>query len=248
MLELITFVFYHNYIYTDKKRLFCKLYKWRLGFPTLLDLRKKIGFCIACFVGVIWIIFFNPKLVSLCFFGAGFILFVMQKNEDNNVKNLNVVGIRTPAQKRTFVIEEAVRKLISLHGKALGPKEWNKIKKKDIGLYSDLLCDECNHYCYYYTLAIAKIIKDCTLIWGGIEEPTESGHHFYAHAIILRNGYVYDSNIRQSIKLKDYTKLYKLKIYKQWEYKEYSGISFYDREALYFADWCEENNVLRSFY
>ena len=80
---------------------------------------------------------------------------------------------------------------------------------------NDLLSDECHHCCYYYSLEIARIIKDSILIWGAIEEPFEDGHNYYAHAVILRNGYIYDSNMRQSEKYEDFTKLYKFKLYKQ---------------------------------
>ena len=136
-----------------------------------------------------------------------------------------------------------IKKFVSTNGKALGKKEWKAIKEYDIGLYHDLLSDECDHCCYYYSLEIARVIKDSILLWGAVEDPFEDGHNYYAHAVILRNGYIYDSNMHQSIKYEDFIKLYKFKLYKQWNYGEYSRKDFRKSERAEFRRWCKENNV-----
>ena len=151
----------------------------------------------------------------------------------------------TPKQIRTKKLEQFIRKLVTQNGGALGKKEWKVIKKADSKLYNDLLCEDCNHWCYYYSLEIAKIIKDSILIWGAVEDPFEEGHKYYAHAVILRNGYIYDSNMRQSAKYEDFIKLFKFKLYKQWDYPEYSRNNFRASEREEFRKWCKENNVLK---
>ena len=142
-------------------------------------------------------------------------------------------------------MEQFIKKFVSMNGRALGKKEWKAIKKYDIDLYNNLLSNECNHCCYYYSLKIARIIKDSTLIWGAMEDPFDEGLSYYAHAVIYRNGYIYDSNMRQSEKYEDFIKLYKFKLYKQWKYDEYSKEDFRESERAEFRRWCKENNVLK---
>lgn len=243
MLKLIMRTFYPDQIYTTEPKLFYKLYKWHCGLYTLLSLRRMLGFVMFGVIGIIWIIFIKPRIYGLGFIGVSLLLFYMELREKTKSIMSNICGARTPAQIRTLRMEHFIKKFVSTNGKALGRKEWKAIKEYDIGLYNDLLCDECHHCCYYYSLEIAKIIKDSTLLWGAIEEPFEDGHNYYAHAVILRNGYIYDSNMRQSEKYEDFIKLYKFKLYKQWNYAEYSRKDFRESERADFREWCKENNV-----
>ena len=69
---------------------------------------------------------------------------------------------------------------------------------------------------------MARIRNDCTLIWCAIDGPIEKEHKYYAHAVILRNGYIYYSNLRMSEKYEDFIKLYKVRLYRQWNSNDYS--------------------------
>lgn len=245
MLEFLTRTFYHDKIYTDEPELFYKLYKWNAGLFTLISLRRVIIILSLCVGGFIWGIFNDPKDYETAIFGAVLLILVsMDVVEMKRIIQLNPVGIRTPAQIRTLKIADCIRRYITTSGKALGKKEWHIIKKYSVALYNDLLCDRCDYCCYSYSLKIARIITDSTLIWGAGEEPLEEGHKYYAHAVILRNGYIYDSNMRQSEKLEDFIKLYKFKTYKQWNYDEYSQEDFRESEREEFRIWCQKNNVL----
>lgn len=244
MLEFLVRYYYRNQIHTDEPELFYKLYKWVCGLSILISNRRIIGTIIFCVIGIVWMIFVKPRIYGLAFVDVGLLIFVLERIELKKQDKFNTVGMRTPAQIRTIHIEEFIRRYVSTNGKALGKKEWKEIKNYNIGLYNDLLCDECNHCCYFYSLEIAKIIKDYILIWGAIESPFDEGHKYYAHAIILRNGYIYDSNMRQSIKYEDFVKLYKFKTYKEWSYDEYSQENFGESARENFIEWCKENNVL----
>lgn len=243
MLKFITRTFYHDKIYTPESELFYKLYKWHCGLFTLLSLRKILGMIIFGVIGIAWLIFIKPRIFGLGFIDIAVLLHCIRLSEARKSIVLNACGARTPAQIRTLRMEHFIRKFVSTNGKALGRKEWKAIKEYDIGLYNVLLCDESHHLCHYYSLKIAKIIKDSILLWGAIEEPLEDGHNYYAHAVILRNGYIYDSNIRQSEKYEDFIKLYKFKLYKQWNYDDYSRKDFRESERAEFREWCKENNV-----
>lgn len=244
MLKFLTRYGYRNQIYTDEPELFYKLYKWVCGLFTLISLGRIIGTIIFCVIGIVWIIFIKPRVYGLALVGVGLLILFLETKERKKQAKFNAVDMRTPAQIRTLRIENFIRRHVSTNGKALGKKEWKAIKNHDIRLYNDLLCDECNHCCYFYSLEIARIIKDSILIWGAAEEPLEEGHKYYAHAVILRNDYIYDSNMRQSERYEDFMKLYKFKLYKQWNYEEYSREDFRESERLEFRKWCKENNVL----
>lgn len=243
MLKFIMRTFYHDKIYTTEPKLFYKMYKWHCGLFTLLSLRRFLGMVIFGAIGITWLIFIKPRVFGLGFIDIAMLLHCIDLREARKSIELNGCGARTPAQIRTLRMEHFIKKIVSTNGRALGRKEWKAIKEYDIGLYNDLLSDECHHCCYYYSLEIARIIKDSTLIWGAIEEPFEDGYNYYAHAVILRNGYIYDSNMRQSEKYEDFIKLYKFKLYKQWKYDEYSQKDFRKSERAEFRKWCKENDV-----
>ena len=244
MFIFLTRYYYGNQIHTDEPELFYKIYKWDCGLFTLISLRRRICAIILGIVGIIGLIFIKTRIYAILLLDVGMIILILETRELRRQIELCVMGGKTPAQIRTSHIIDFIRKYVSITGKALGLREWKEIKKYDIGLYKDLLSDNCDHYCYYYSLEIARIIKDSLLIWGAVEEPFEDGHKYYAHAIILRNGYIYDSNMRQSEKYEDFLKLYKFKIYKQWNYDEYSQEEFREGERENFREWCKKNNVL----
>lgn len=244
MLKFIMRKFYHNRIYTDEPELFYQMYKWPCGLFTLLSLRNILGMISFGIVGIGLMIFIKPRMYGLCFINVALLLFHFEIREVQKIIGINS-EIPTSKEIRTKNMEKFIRKFVSKNGRALGRKEWKVIKNVDRELYDDLLCDACNHICYYYSLEIARLIKDSILIWGAGEDPFEEGHKYYAHAVILRNGYIYDSNMRQSTKYEDFLKLYKFKIYKQWDHSEYSRNNFRVSEREEFRKWCRANNVLK---
>lgn len=243
MLRFLVRFFYHDQIYTNEPELFYKLYKWDAGLYTLLELRRIIGATIFSVISIIWRIFINPGIFAFIFLGVALILLYVESREKIKAIESNMLEARTSAQERTILIQDYIRRFVSKNGKALGRKEWKIIKQENTCLYYNLLCDKCKHRCHFYSLEIAKIIKDSTLIWGAYEEPLQDGHKYYAHAVILRNGYIYDTNMRQSEKYEDFMRLYQFKIYKQWKYNEYAREDFRESERKEFWSWCKENNV-----
>ena len=244
MLKLLMRYCYKDQVYVDEKELFYEIYKWVCGLEIVISLRRIIYMIICMIVAIAFLFLGVSKLLIIsCYILLEFLLFLWIRQEQKKQARFNMAGMRTPSQIRAFFIEEWIRKYISKKGKALGKKEWKMIKESDIGLYNDLLCEECNHCCYFYSLEIAKIIKDSILIWGAIEDPFENTKKYYAHAFILRNGYIYDSNMRQSIKYEDFVKIFNFKLYKEWSYEDYSIDRFRDKERSNFRNWCKKNNV-----
>ena len=173
MLKFIMRKFYHDHIYTDEPEIFYKLYQWNSGLFTLLSLRNILGIIFCGIIGIGWIIFIKPRMYGLGFIDVALLLFLLEMREAKKLIELENSEKMTPKQIRTKKMERFIRKFVTQNGGALGKKEWKVIKKTDSELYNDLLCEDCNHCCYYYSLEIAKIIKDSILIWGAVEEPFE---------------------------------------------------------------------------
>lgn len=242
MFKLIMSFFYGDKIFTPETNLFYKIYKWSSGLYTLVSLRKFIGCFVFGIIGIFFLIFIDNKFYSIPILTIAIICFCLQ------IEELIIFSFDTkaelPSYIRTVKVCTFIRKFVSQCGKALSRKDWKKIKARDFSLYHTLLCDECNHCCYIYSLEIAKIIPDSIVIWGAGKDPFKKEKSYIAHAVILRNGYIYDSNLRQSIKYLDFIRLYDFIVYKQWNYEKYSQRDFRNLERPGFRKWCEKNKVL----
>ena len=235
-------LFYKNLIYTDEKEMFYKVYK-RFAIFSLIRMRKLVGTVFFCLSGIISTFFVRPWYIGILFIDIGMFLLLLQMKEDQKNIESKKKGNRAKSTQQKQKNRTTYKKFYKSKRQS-SKKEWKKIKNKDINLYNDLRSDKCNHRCYYYSLAIAKIIKDCTLIWGAAEEPFVEGKKFYAHAVVMRNGYIYDSNMSVSVKYEDFMQLYHFKTYKCWQYEEYSKENFRASEREEFRKWCFDNNVL----
>lgn len=232
MLNLIMHYYYKYIIYTDEKEIFYNFYKWRCGLIILLRLRILASAITFLIIALIFLFLQKPIYCLLSLNICMLLIFLELIERYFKVKE--TISLK---------LENFIRKFVTMSGRALGWKEWKIIKQRSNNLYNELLCNECDRCCYYYSLAIARIIKDSVLIWGAVQEPFEDSNNYYAHAVILRNGYIYDSNMRQSEKLEDFIKLYKFKQYKQWTYDVFSQRNFRDIVRSDFVKWCKENNV-----
>ena len=151
--------------------------------------------------------------------------FIIKKYQDNSKKLVNIFF-----------------KLFTVYtNKVIPIKIWEKIKSESPKLYMDLTSESCEGFCYYYSLALGLTLKDVDLIWGGCYD--SKSQQYYAHAFIVKNAYVYDSNHRLSYKFDDYAKSTNLKIYKRWSYSKYSIKNFRSTVRQDFRKWCEENDV-----
>jgi len=244
MLKFFMRRIYKDLIYTDEPELFYELYKWNCGLYSVLQTRYLIFCFIFIVIGVFLIISPVTRILGMFLLIVAEIFFLLNGLELRKEIRYNALGARTNFQVRTLTIADFIRKyFVSKNGKALSRSDWKKIKRNNKYLYYDLLSDECNSKCYYYSLEIGKVINGLTLIWGALEEPFEEGHNYYAHAVVMKNGQIYDSNMRRSCKFEDFVKLYHFKTYKSWEYKEYSVDGFRDKQRNEFRSWCKKNNV-----
>lgn len=128
MLKFLTRYCYGNKIHTDEPELFYKLYKWDCGLFILISLRRRICAIILEIVGIIGLIFIKTRIYALLLLNVGMIIFILETREVSRQIYFCVMGCKTPAQIRTNQIVDFIRKYVSITGKALGLREWKKIK------------------------------------------------------------------------------------------------------------------------
>lgn len=242
MLNLIMHHLYKN-INIKNKDLFYDIYKLEYALPLVIRVRYLIYSILLYICTIFFSVVFNAEIISIILLTLSIILFIANLYEINKPKNPCIVVSLMNFQIRGIKLEEKIRKFFLIsNSDVLSKNDWNKIKKFDKGLYHDILSDESTGCCYYYSQEIGLIIKDVNLIWCSISDPF-SKDKSYAHAIIEKNGYIYDPNLRISYNFEDYAKFYDLKIYKKWSYDEYSVKNFRMNTRKDFRSWCIQNGV-----
>lgn len=129
-------------------------------------------------------------------------------------------------------------------------KDWKNIKKRCKKLYYDARSEACNHECYTTTYAIANTLNnpEIKILWIAVQSADER----YGHAVILRNGKIYDSNLRRTFNYDKYFKAFNVEIFKEYSIKDYvtkedlsHDTCFSNLEWKAFGKWCKEHNVVR---
>lgn len=130
-------------------------------------------------------------------------------------------------------------------------KDWKNIKKRCKKLYYDARSEICNHECYATTYAIANTLKnpEIKILWIAVQSAEEK----CGHAVILRNGKIYDSNLRRTFNYDEYFKAFNVEIFKEYSLEDYLTQENLSRESCFkllewkaFGKWCIEHNVVRS--
>lgn len=131
------------------------------------------------------------------------------------------------------------------NGHVVSFKDWLHIKKKSKKLYEHLRSDYCNHHCYDATLQLAKALNnpDIKVLWISISLLGKK----VGHAVLEKNGRIYDSNNRRTYKKEKYFKCLKVEIFKEFPinvYQTASNFSMLGWEE--FGKWCQEHGVRRN--
>lgn len=171
------------------------------------------------------------------------------------ILNFKVLGVLISAIATVYIISASIStKIFDLtanisfgivqyllrYGKVVTKKDWKNIKKKcNTKIYNKLLTSESCGYCYYYSRIIALFLEDAQLMYCSIELEDR----LTAHAVVVKNNCVYDTNYRRHIDYEEYIEKEKVTIYKMFSADEYRKESFFDDIRQGFVDWCVERNV-----
>lgn len=139
---------------------------------------------------------------------------------------------------------EIILRRYGRYGPVITKKDWERIKRKNPRLYRKANSKASLCHCYEYSRKLAMYIKDAKLMY------CATIHHEdgkTAHAVILKNGYVYDTNLRQHVELKYYVELLDVLVYRTFSKSEFKNKDFFDNIKDDFAFWCRQNNVTEYF-
>ena len=64
-----------------------------------------------------------------------------------------------------------------------------------------------------------------------------------AHAVIVKNHCIYDTNDRKHFDYDEYIKMFDVEVYQIYEKEQYCSINFFNNIRQGFVEWCAERNV-----
>lgn len=125
------------------------------------------------------------------------------------------------------------------YGKVITRNDWKRIRKNNKKAYKLIWDKNSIGKCYGITYILATWIKDAKIMYCSIE--CKNGRT--AHAVLLKNNCIYDTNIRQHYDYDEYIEMLKVEVYQIFEKEVYSKRSFFDDIRDDFKKWCAERNV-----
>lgn len=140
---------------------------------------------------------------------------------------------------------DKIQNLWIWNGCVISLKDWLYIRKKDKELYEWLRSDSCNHKCYDATLQLAKTLHNpnIKILWIGLTDFREK----YGHAVLEKNGWIYDTNHRRTYKKEKYLKAQEAKVFKEIPIQVYQKVSDFNQLGWEdFGKWCQERSIIRN--
>ena len=129
---------------------------------------------------------------------------------------------------------------LSRYGVVITKKDWKKIKKRDYELYRKIWKSKVYYgHCYFFSRALALHLKNAKLLYCSIRKDDED----ISHAVILKNGVVFDTNLRMHFDYKEYLEKNNATIYKVFEKEEYCKKDFFDNIREDLIEYCNENDI-----
>ena len=141
---------------------------------------------------------------------------------------------------------EKLLNLFLLDTRVISFKDWKKIKKFNKKFYHDLRSNESYCYCYDYTFDLVSILKNpkVRLIW--LCAVDVQGKK-YGHAVIEKNGFIYDTNLRRTFSKDKYLKISLAEIYREYSLEEYQNLkAVHQLDWDDFGKWCMDRNAERN--
>ena len=124
-------------------------------------------------------------------------------------------------------------------------KDWLYIRKENKQFYEWFRSDFCNHKCYDTTFQLAKTLlnPNIKILWIGLTDYRER----YGHAVLEKNGRIYDTNHRRTYKKSKYLKAQEAEVFKEFPIEVYQTASDFKQLGWdEFGKWCHEHGVIRN--
>ena len=141
---------------------------------------------------------------------------------------------------------DKVQTLLFADYKVFNIRKRLRLKKFDKEFYQHIQTEECNNQCYRCSFKLAYLLNDSKvkILW--ISGTPFDDEDRYGHAVLVKNGYILDTNTRRSYKRKKYLKAMQAEIFYEYSLEEYSRVDTpWELKWDEFGIWCEERNVQR---
>lgn len=225
-----------DYKHIKNKELVYEAFKWEETLPFIISECKILIYTLMYYISLMLLTerYKSLEIILIPLIFVPLIIFLRRCKKMRNPFFPNKV--------EQFLERNIRRFFVTPKGKALNKEDFKAIKKQNPSLYWKMTSDYCGGKCYFYAREIALLFPDSKLIYCAATNPFKENHVF-AHAIIERNGEIYDTNRRMSYKIEDYEKIFNTQFYKKWTYDEFSKDNFQEYVRDDFIRWCKENNV-----
>ena len=91
-----------------------------------------------------------------------------------------------------------------------------------------------------FKIVLALFLEDAKIMFCSV---AGKEHPQTAHAVIVKNNCIYDTNKRRHYDFDEYIEMHKAEVYQIFEKEVYSKKSFFDDIREDFKNWCAERNV-----
>lgn len=125
------------------------------------------------------------------------------------------------------------------YGLVVSKEDWKRIKKENNREYKFIWDKRNIGHCYAVTWILARHIEDAKIMYCSCKG--ENGQT--AHAVIVKNHCIYDTNDRKHFDYDEYIKMFDVEVYQIYEKEQYCSINFFNNIRQGFVDWCAERNV-----
>lgn len=224
------------YRHIKNKELIYEAYKWEETLPFVIGAFKILIYLLAYYIPLM-LFAERYKSLEIILIPLAFVPFIILYRRSKRMRNPFF-----PNKVEQFLERNIRRYLATPKGNALSKDDFKVIKKQKPSLYWEITSNYCVGMCYLYARDIALLFPDAKLIYCAATNPFKETEVF-AHAVLERNGEIYDTNRRMSYKVEDYEKIFKVQIYKKWIYDEFCRDDFQEGVRDDFRKWCQENDV-----
>ncbi len=203
--------------------------KWEKQFPVY-------AWANAIFIFFIFIIFFTIsaiiynfyEVVGICMIAISTILYIIFMSWNK------VFFITMRISARIFA------HFFARYGRVVSKDDWERIKKQNKSTYKFIWDKKSIGQCYTVALILALLIEDAKIMYCSIASG-EGGPT--AHAVVVKNNCVYDTNIRRHYDYDEYIEMAKAEVYQIFEKEIFCRESFLSDVKEDFANWCAKRNV-----
>lgn len=220
----------------------------------LLKEKVRIGFIVESFLVIFLILIFALS-------------FWLMEQSENNVYgddlSLFYVLITFLLVRRFFRIIKFLKKIISnnlyssrytINGNAILKSDFETIKKKDKELYSLIMHQQCQGYCYAVCFNLLKCLKKGVIQFVAVRNiqlnKQDNTSMYTMHVLYVNNSWCFDTYSQRQYPLDECIKKFNAKTYKCFSIEDIKGKTFKEFKKEYAPElkvWCEENDCYQKF-